>query len=415
MTLRILCVASLSYAAGATGPTAADPTWEPDAREYFGVVGSSEPQRYAKLPLEEFTRLGSSGVPFVVSDACADCPIKTWSCEELSKKFSGVKFRREYNRGDERNLETFGTTDWTRQKVKIKRAMGLPKDAPQYASFYSDLVKAWRSERERGWGDKSAVKKMEKTIKDASKPMYFMDPRNAREMAENPEFWLQPPETGSMAHLDEHCYSTIAVTLSGVKRWRFASIPAEPHPSGYFDGLVYDRGEWDPIFNFTTRPGEAVIFPPGMIHEGLSVGEDCVSSITYQFPIPAPVHYWRSFWPRVRRTKDMRGCHAMIRVWATLGDLSIKPRPFGKAEAYAKTLGKKLDTNGDGRFSLEEVLSRLQGDKNTAIDALRYHDVNADGHATLDEFAQSFAAWSAVDHKALEEGVIFRDDDEEEL
>eukprot|EP00971_Amphidinium_carterae_P089194 1765202-Amphidinium_carterae.1 len=87
------------------------------------------------------------------------------------------------------------------------------------------------------------------------------------------------------------------------QKWRLASVPAKPNPEGYFDGLVYDRGEWNPMYNFTAHPGESLIFPPGFIHEGLSVGEECVSSITYQFVHPAPVAYWRSFWPRLRRTK----------------------------------------------------------------------------------------------------------------
>merc|ERR1712118_4733 len=108
--------------------------------------------------------------------------------------------------------------------------------------------------------------------------------------------------------MDEHCISTIATTLSGVKQWRLAPIPAEPNPNGYFDGLVYERGEWDPMYNFTTAPGESLIFPPGMLHEGKSVGEDCVASITYQFPFPAPVEYFRTWFPRIRRTPEMREC-----------------------------------------------------------------------------------------------------------
>ncbi|CAK0814985.1 unnamed protein product, partial [Prorocentrum cordatum] len=94
------------------------------------------------------------------------------------------------------NNNKFGESDWVRKKTKIKRNRPLPKDAPQYAPFYSDLVKAWRDEQERGWGKKQDVMAMEKAVKDASEPFYFMDSRNGPEMKQNPEFWLQPQRLG---------------------------------------------------------------------------------------------------------------------------------------------------------------------------------------------------------------------------
>merc|ERR1712146_81349 len=133
-----------------------------------------------------------------------------------------------------------------------------------------------------------------------------------------------------------------------------------------------------------------------MIHEGLSVGEDCVSSITFQYPIPAPVVYWRSFFPRVRRTKDMRGCFRSIRTWATLGKAdTFEPLPFGEAEKYAEALAKSLDRDQDGQLSIKEFGQSSEDGKN----AFRYHDVDGDGLVMLAEFIQNFAAWSAVEHQ----------------
>lgn len=385
-----------------------DPGWEPPLREYYGLDASSKSPAAAKrmtnLSREEFDRLARSGVPFVVTDGGRGLPMRDWNCEYMQKHFGDVRFRQEY--GGEKNNHIF-SADWTRKKKPIK-GRKLPPGAPKYAPFYSDVVKARRDEPERKWGKASAAIAMERAIVAATKTPYFMNEGNLGEMRRNPEFWLQPPETGSMAHMDEHCISTIATTLSGVKRWRLASIPERPHPQGYFDGLVYERNEWDPLFEFETRPGESVVFPPGMIHEGLSVGEDCVSSITYQFSLPSPVAYWRTFFPRVRRTHDMRGCLRGIASWATLNEPSYSPRPYNEALQHAEALAKRLDTDSDGYLSAEEISPRFQGaggDSPTVADALGYHDTNGDATTSVEEFMENFAVWSAVELKAQEDGV----------
>ena len=71
-----------------------------------------------------------------------------------------------------------------------------------------------------------------------------------------------------------------------------------PHPEGYFDGDVYLRGEWRPSFELTASNGSAVVVYPGMVHETLSVGADCSSSISQTFERPLPAAYYRAFWPR---------------------------------------------------------------------------------------------------------------------
>lgn len=405
--------------AAASAETSLPPGSEPTLSEYFGLGsegGKPSPvRRVANLSSLEFERLARSGVPFVVTDAGRDLPMREWSCEYMQRTFGDVRFRREYGSG-EANREVF-RDDWTRQKVPIK-GRKLPAGAPKYAPFYSDIVKARQEEPERKWGKKKAAVAMEKAIIDATKAPYFMDKANLPEMKRNPEFWLQPPETGSLAHMDEHCIPTIATTLSGVKRWRLASIPEKPHPEGYFDGLVYQRDEWDPMFEFETRPGESVIFPPGMIHEGLSVGDDCVSSITYQFLMPAPVAYWRSFFPRVRRTPDMRSCIPFIAQMATLGDTQYTPRAYKEAFEDGKSLGARLDRNSDGSISVEEIAPRFKGQRKSqtsvdiALDAHHYHDINGDGTTTVEEFADSFARWSDVELRARKDGVTLRDPDE---
>lgn len=393
-----------------------DKGWEPLLRDFFGLNGShSGPgvvERVSNISIMDFDRLARSGMPFVIVDGGRDSPMKSWSCEHMQKQFADVRFRSEYG-NSEINKDLLGS-DWTRQKRRIK-GRKLPPGAPKFAAFYSDVVKARKQEPERQWGKKKAAVAMEKAIVDATTVPYFLHNDNIREMKQNPEFWLQPPETGSMAHMDEHCISTMATTLSGVKRWRLASIPNKPHPQGYFDGLVYERNEWDPFLQFETRPGETVIFPPGMIHEGLSVGEDCVASITYQFPFPAPVAYWRTFFPRIRRTLDMRNCLSQIQGWATLNDRSFRPKPYAEALTYAKGVAKRVDSNSDLQLSVDEVSARLGGQRKRGpalLDAWHYHDINGDGKVEVSEFVENFAVWSAVELKAQQDGVTLRDPEE---
>lgn len=233
---------------------------------------------------------------------------------------------------------------------------------------------------------------------------YFLEASNLKEMRDNPEFWFQPPETGSLAHSDEHCIPTIATTLSGVKNWRFSHVPPQPHPAGYFDGLIYTYNKpaphWDPLYSFNVSAGEAIIFPPGMIHEAKSVGEVCASSATYQFSSPAPTVYWRSWWPRLRKLKDMRHCYGVVAQWATLGGGQKQAKPFVEAEKAGKALAEKVDSNKDGKLTKAEIKKHVRNSEKLAIDALNYHDTNEDGEVALDEFVLNYANWAEVEHEA---------------
>eukprot|EP00419_Tripos_fusus_P048326 CAMPEP_0172828436 /NCGR_PEP_ID=MMETSP1075-20121228/20842_1 /TAXON_ID=2916 /ORGANISM="Ceratium fusus, Strain PA161109" /LENGTH=415 /DNA_ID=CAMNT_0013670435 /DNA_START=42 /DNA_END=1289 /DNA_ORIENTATION=+ len=414
MSVILLLLFGSRATAGVVEVRRRDLGWEPPLREYFGLnestSGPGVVQRVSNISIVDFARLARSGVPFVIVDGGRDSAMKRWNCEHMQNEFKDVRFRSEYGES-EMNMDVLGS-DWTRQKRPI-RGRKLPPGAPKYAPFYSDVVKARKDEPERKWGKKKAASTMEKAIVEATEVPYFLHQDNIQEMKTNPEFWLQPPETGSLAHMDEHCIPTMATTLSGVKRWRLAAIPEKPHPKGYFDGLVYERDEWDPLFSFETRPGETVIFPPGMIHEGLSVGEDCVSSITYQFPFPAPVAYWRAFFPRIRRTLDMRNCLTQIQYWATLNDRSFRPKPYAEAVTHAKGVGKRIDSDSDSKLSIEEISKRMAGGpRSMMLDAWNYHDINGDGKVEVAEFVDNFAVWSAVEFKAQQDGVILRDPDE---
>ncbi len=77
---------------------------------------------------------------------------------------------------------------------------------------------------------------------------------NKQFMQNTAEFWLSPKETGSQAHMDEHCTPTFATALSGKKRWRLQHVTRFTNK---YDNIrfktfvfvcfpIYDLGPGDP-------------------------------------------------------------------------------------------------------------------------------------------------------------------------
>merc|ERR1712176_438719 len=126
-------------------------------------------------------------------------------------------------------------------------------------------------------------------------------------------------------------------------RWRLKPLDARKSSfltMIYKDGDVYEEEvAWAPLFNLTLRPGEALFFPPGFIHETLNLdaeGGSCSASVTFQFTQPMAARYYRRFFPRVRRTADIHEAWPLIEEWACLH--SPAPRgglPYEEAKEQA--------------------------------------------------------------------------------
>merc|ERR1719330_421333 len=141
--------------------------------------------------------------------------------------------------------------------------------------------------------------------------------------------------------------------------------PAEPHPEGYFDGQIYGadnparRGEWQPTFEFEAPAGSAVVVYPGMIHETLSIGDQCSSSISQTFAVPLAAAYYRAFWPRFALIhEDVGRCSGEVESMVTMGTgKRIKPRSPSKAQKDAAAFAAKMDADGDGIVSEAEIIA----------------------------------------------------------
>jgi hypothetical protein len=242
-----------------------------------------------------------------------------------------------------------------------------------------------------------------------------MNPGNDRNFKTTPEFWFAAAGAGAKAHMDTHVQATISLQLAGTKRWRMKPLDARKAPflaMIYKDGDVYEEStRWAPYFNITLRPGEALFFPPGIIHETLNLDRDgvnCAASVTFQFSNPMAARFYRRFLPRVRRTADIHEAWPIIAEWATLNSNAPNAGlPYDKARAQA--LGRegvgarftKLDTNGDGSLSRAELQSKAVG--LGAEDLLGFHDLNEDGSISREEFAEVFGFWSGTVKAALED------------
>merc|ERR1712048_1516926 len=133
----------------------------------------------------------------------------------------------------------------------------------------------------------------------------------------------------------------------------------------YKDGDVYENADkkWSPLFSITLEPGDALFFPPGVVHETLTTSEDCASSVTFQFSAPWSSRYYRRFFPRIRRTADIHESWYLIENWATLGQTSDKLHnglAYTEAKKMAPDLFKAVDSNKDGSISFAELEKRLR-------------------------------------------------------
>eukprot|EP00656_Telonema_subtile_P003151 TRINITY_DN11442_c0_g1_i5.p1 TRINITY_DN11442_c0_g1~~TRINITY_DN11442_c0_g1_i5.p1 ORF type:complete len:239 (+),score=47.06 TRINITY_DN11442_c0_g1_i5:707-1423(+) len=221
-------------------------------------------------------------------------------------------------------------------------------------------------------------------------------------MGTSSEMWFHPKNAGAPAHMDPHCHTTVSFCFSGKRRWRMMMPPEDPHPQGYFDGDIYGRvnpsrrGEWTPTFTMEAPAGSAVLVYPGMIHETLSIGEECSSSISQTFAAPIPAAYYRAFWPRFAKIgEDVGRCGYMVEHLATLGS--------GQAvgdQAAAATFVGELDANRDGEISEAELPEQIPNgneEMRTVAEFVSFHDTNRDGKIQVQEVADSWHMYANAD------------------
>lgn len=296
-------------------------------------------------------------------------------------------------------------SNWQSNVKRYPGSEKYPPGAPRIRPFYWDIAKAYQDERERKWGKEPG--KVVQQIVRSSKVPYWLPQQSSIEMGHTSEMWFHPKGAGARAHMDPHCRTTVSFCFSGERKWRMMVPPAVPHPDGYFDGEVYGalneerRSEWQPTFELTAPNGSAVVVYPGMVHETLSIGEECSSSVSQTFERPVPAAYFRAFWPRFALVgEDVGGCTAVVEQLVVLR-LAVRARPAPKTVALkaAKHFAHKVDFNKDGMISQEELF-RASGSEDDHFELISFHDTNRDGKVSSKELIDSWVMFAVATHEA---------------
>ncbi|CAJ1364735.1 unnamed protein product [Effrenium voratum] len=386
-----LALASLGFACGEPSARSlpklcAECLPEPLETDYFGGAPGGEPPRLRwPVSADAFREAARSGKVLILENASAGA-LKGWSCEKLAQEFPEAKMRREYDwvkNPEDRNLQTMGTASWAETTIAGEDAserLAQDENAPPFAPFYWGVREHYKGDL----GSQKVVRRVRELITQSVPE--FMDDRNGASLFDNAEFWLGAKGTGARAHMDSHCISTLSVVLHGARRWRIGPVPRLPKGAGrsgddevvFDDGVAYKLG-WKPMFEFTVREGEAVLFPPGWIHETLNTAEGCTVALTTQFDFPQPVRYFRSYYNRLRRVGDLNACWRQMMSWP--GKLPKDPH------AVSKTAEQIFEKRA-GTWTAEE---------------LDFYDLDEDGAVAKAEFLDTFAAWAATERAIRKE------------
>jgi len=149
----------------------------------------------------------------------------------------------------------------------------------------------------------------------------------------------------------------------------------------------------------------SVVVYPGMVHETLSIGEECSSSISQTFEVPLAAAYFRAFWPRFALIhEDVGRCDYLVKSMAALGSGTSVPLSEKKARLAGKKFAAQADLDGDGYLSTKEIeamnkAADMEGHKRTLDELVAFHDVNDDGAVSIDEIVESWAMFGAAGAK----------------
>mmetsp|Transcript_35705 Transcript_35705/g.80638 ORF Transcript_35705/g.80638 Transcript_35705/m.80638 type:complete len:566 (+) Transcript_35705:57-1754(+) len=417
------------------------PLWEPTIEEYFPVqqIGAEKDEHGLPSPVtltsptwDEFAYHARKGYPIIVSDWGEGMHYMGWSGRDFAKKFPFGYMKAEYISdmpGFSRKGHDIKFIDGE-MRVNIKNFK--PDRKTPWYNFTRPASKRYADDPQKPetgpyvWHVKDELtdRQREKVQKKFEAPKFLNDTLNRDHMNSTFEVWFSPGSgSGAGAHNDGYCESVVSLQLKGEKKWRKMLEPEMTFLHSYdeFDGGVYEAGYWKPDLGFLVRPGAAVVWPPGYLHETKTLAPEdgmCGSSLTLQFAFPQPVQFLRAYLPRLSLSAEVGQC--MYKSWswyATFFVSNIKPTTDGSAiEGQVATILKSVDTNSDGNVTVEETRSffagrsqliRLQVNSHNprnhelfyrlkAADTVAYHDMNDDNIVSRQELYESLVQWNVV-------------------
>lgn len=358
---------------------------EADSYAFFGkATPHGTPQatlRVTNLTQEKFEELAFNGRPFVVEDGGKGQPFVGWTCDTFKNEYTNAIVKIEYVKGVKATWPI--TSNWEQELHPIPKADPL---GPQYAPWYWGIKGADEPEEQQAifQGRKSPLPKVQASMRLPHWLRQTQD--NVQEVLGSPEFWLSAPRAGATMHMDAHCESTLAIQLSGKRRWRLGWAPEVPNGTAYkegtySDGAVYGR-TYAPPLEAVVEEGQALFMPSAFLHETTNIGDTCAASLTFQFRDPVPAKYFRKSLRHLLRTSDFEEC------WGLLGRLAgMGAKPQAKPPNVAK-----LDRDGDGQLSKAEAAT---GGRLVRA-AHAFYDEDDDGIVTQTELQAGWATWQSA-------------------
>jgi len=453
IALAIALAASLSWPAQGLNDIFGDidlssltkpPLWEPTLEEYFPSQrggerdehGLASPVTLTSPSNKEFLTHARKGYPVVVSDWASHMKYMGWSGKNFAEEFPFGYMKAEYIHDMKGFKQKDHDTKVIDGELRFKLGTFKPNKKTMWHNFSRPASKKYKDDPQKPeggpyvWHVKDELPPHEKKLVQANfeAPSFLQDPLNRAWMNRTFEVWFSPGSgSGAGAHNDGYCESVVSVQLKGDKKWRKMVEPEMTFLSSYdeFDGGVYKAGLWKPDLGFVLRPGQAIVWPPGYLHETKTLPPadgECGAAITLQYAFPQPVQFLRAFLPRLSLSAEVGQCVAQTwGAYATMFVGGIKPSNKAAAMQQQKdAILAKLDANSDGQISVDEVRQLFESGKASsdfqnrlgmfggmkfdvklfhqflAEDTVAYHDMNGDMIVSTQELWDSLVQWNVV-------------------
>jgi len=267
-----------------------------------------------------------------------------------------------------------------------------------------------------------ASPKSRRKIKAAFQLPYFVeDTVMNREFCKNRiEFFLSMPGSGAALHTDSVCEPIFSVQLSGAKQWRLSPIPAFIDPTHQKAADEFGRfGTWGAIWDDVVQPGEALFFPPSMLHETRSASEGCAISASLQIRYPFAAGFIRDF---ARRLVNSNECAFCFEHWAPfvighkdgVREIYRRVAKRGSIPDVLQDLFNDIDANRDGMIDKKEKEKHFEWEirkhrgqveytaREESLDFIAYNDLDKDGQVSYEEYAKLHEPLSKWYREALD-------------
>jgi len=294
--------------------------------------------------------------------------------------------------------------DWDSSKMDMSPMRTNDPKSPKQVSFHWYPIQQGAEEMDGmgyddGYTSTLASPASRRKIKASWKLPYFVDnnPSNQEFCKNRIEFFLTMPGAGAALHADSVCEPIFSVQLSGSKQWRLGPVPPFQEVTHQKAADEFGKvGTWTAVWDDILAPGEALFFPPSMLHETRSVSEECAVAASLQIRYPFAAGFIRDFGERLVRSQECAFC---FEHWAPF----IIGHKDGVREVYRRVM-KKGGAESEIEGVLEELFTLLDADKNgyvTLKEKTNHFHAEIKAHRGMVEYeaAPEAADWIAYNDK----------------